>query len=76
MSRESMFISLTNHRGQPVYVNLALVVWVAPYDGASEGGPYGTCRSYLLSGGDEALHVRETPEQIMDLQHGSGAETP
>ena len=71
-----MFISLTNNGGEPVYVNMALVVRVAPYDGESEGGPYGRCRSQLLFGDGEALHVRETPEQIMDLHYGRDAERP
>lgn len=71
-----MFIPLTNNNGERVYVNLALVVRIAPYDGASADDPYGNCRSQLLYGDGAALHVRETPEQIMALQHGSGAETP
>jgi hypothetical protein len=61
-----MFIALTNDREERVYINMALVVRVAPYDGASEGGPYGRCRSQLLYGDGEAIYARETPEQIME----------
>jgi hypothetical protein len=51
-----MFVPLTNTGGKQVYMNMALVVWVAPYDGAGEGGPYGPCRSLLLYGQTASQH--------------------
>lgn len=62
-----MFITLTNNAGARVYVNMAQVVGVAPYDGEREGGPYGRCRSQLLYGDAEAIYVRETSEEVMTL---------
>lgn len=62
-----MFVPLTNDRGERIYVNMALVQCIIPFDAASFESHERHCRSQLFCGTATYYRVRETVEEILAL---------
>jgi hypothetical protein len=69
-----MFVPLTNDRGERLYVNMALVQCLMPFDATHADSYERRCRSQLSCAGGY-YRVRETVEEIQALM-GAGEKTP
>ena len=62
-----MFIPLTNDRGERIYMNMALVQCIMPFDAARFESHERSCRSQLVCGEGNNYRVRETVDEIHAL---------
>jgi len=76
VSRESLFIPLTNDRGEPIYVNMALVQCIMPFDAIRFESHESRCRSQLVCGEGNSYRVRETVDEIHALVERAARQGP
>ena len=62
-----MFVPLTNDRGERIYVNMALVQCITPFDAEYFESHESRCRSQLCCGTATYYRVRETVDEILAL---------
>ena len=71
-----MFIPLTDDRGERIYVNMALVQCLMPYDAQDFHYQQRSCRSRLRYGEGVYDTVRETVEDIHALVERAAGHGP